>query len=199
MNSNDDLMSITPRYNNRNNNNNYISRNSTPMEINNINNINLKPTVNVSRTSSKYIRPFPMNNNIFKGLKLPHRKTESSKEWGDPPFFTNAKPARMAERGLERVEEQDIRPGTKGVYIVNDGNETEVTVEQGLHYSEDAQLIYSLRTTDGTLIKPLHEDRFEHWDLYRHIKPIPFVPRRRRGGSRKNRRTRRNKKRSNRA
>jgi hypothetical protein len=193
MNSNDDLMSVIPmrhtrRNNSKNNNNsrnnlsvNYIS-NSTP--------INERPTLNLSPTSMRIVRRPSMLPNVFR--RSPMRNSESSRQWGDPPFFTNAKPARMAESGLERMEEQNIRPGTRGRYIVKGGKEADVIVKKGIH-QDNGNRVYLLKANDGTIIKPLHNYRFELWDLYRYIKPVRFVPKKSRGGSRKNRKTRRKK------
>lgn len=91
--------------------------------------------------------------------------------------FPNAKPTAMLERGL--VKSTDVlKPGDKGVLVIDDGNMTEVEVasvnlihEYNFRYGKDKFYTKDDTTRDG------------EWDFYTHTEPKPFVPRK--GGSKR--------------
>jgi hypothetical protein len=117
------------------------------------------------------------------------RRPVSSKQWGDTPFFTNAKPASMLERGWVRAIDK-LTPGEKGLYAAKDGLESEVQVVEVINNKRLHS--YTLQKKNGDFINANNSGRFEYWDFYYPTAPKPFIPRR--GGTRrksKNRKTRR--------
>jgi hypothetical protein len=151
----------------------------------------VKPELNERLIERKTYRGKIFPNGIF---KKNNRNTLNSKQWGNTPFFANAKPVAMLERGWKRSSDF-LRPGQKGLYTEKDGDELEVTVmSRGQNFANNgnyAELKYTLRTKNGNTIKASEEDRYEEWDFYTATKPVPFVPRK--GGTYKNkkRKTRR--------
>ena len=113
----------------------------------------------------------------------------SSKAWGNTPFFTNAKPKRMLERGWVRTANK-LTPGEKGLYTAKDGPESEVEVVEVINNGRMHS--YTLQKKNGNFINANNSGRFEEWDFYYPTAPKPFIPRR--GGTRrksKSRKTRR--------
>jgi hypothetical protein len=116
-------------------------------------------------------------------------KTQNSKQWGNTPFFANAKPTRMLERGWVRATDK-LSPGEKGLYTAKDGPESEVEVVEVINNGRMHS--YTLQKKNGNFINANNSGRFEEWDFYYPTAPKPFIPRR--GGTRrksKSRKTRR--------
>jgi len=167
---------------------------NSPKSINNyspkFNNLKNRPTLNEKLLNKRMYRPRLLQSNQGNSL--------TSKHYGDPPFFTNAKPAAMLERGLVRNTDE-LYPNDTGLYIISDGPELEVTVIKGGHLRQDGNGVYSfLDNNTGKIFEALVDERYEKWDLYNRTKPKKFIPKskkfslfrpstwRRRGGSKKN-------------
>ena len=110
------------------------------------------------------------------------RRTVDSRQWGDPPFFINAKPTRMLERGWKRLIE--IREGMKGLVTIDDGPSIHVTVVS-VKLSHNRIEYKMLDTDTGEKFILNSKSRYSEWDFYVRTAPVPFVPR---GGSKKTRR-----------
>lgn len=168
-----------------------VSNNSSPvsnvLDISNASSPILpKPTINIPENNDSYSRPrLAVPPGTF--TNNPKRRPLTSRQFGNAPFFINAKPASMLERGWIRADSDPILPGTKGLYTIKDGPEFEVTVEE-----PDKKKMYKFKADeDGTVIRPVIDDRYEDWDFYVKTKPVPFVPRK---GGRKSRKARKSKK-----
>jgi hypothetical protein len=145
--------------------------------------VNLKPEINLRLVEQNGRRGRRV---VFNGNS---RTPISSKGWGNAPFFTNAKPARMLERGWVRAIDK-LTPGEKGLYTEKDGPESEVEVVEVINNKKLHS--YTLKNKAGNLFNANNSDRFEEWDFYYPTAPKPFIPRR--GGTRrksKSRKTRR--------
>jgi len=139
-----------------------------------------KPTINLGKIrNGNWNPPLSVPQGTF--TNDPSRLTLESKHYGDPPFFTNAKKASMLERGWVRANM--IYPGQTGLYTMDDGPEAEVIV-QG---SDDPRL-YKFIADDGTVIRPVKQQRYGTWDFYSKTTPVPFVPRK--GGKKRTQRKR---------
>jgi hypothetical protein len=91
--------------------------------------------------------------------------------------FNNAKAASMLERGLRKKEIiHYLGKGNSGVFIPYDGQEVEVTVQQGIHM-KNGKSVFTFKDTSGNLFDVSYEDK---WDFYTRTKAVPFVPRPRR-------------------
>lgn len=147
---------------------------------------NLRPEINLN--ALHYKRPNKaMPRGVFTGY---YDNTLESRLWGNAPFFPNAKPASMKERGLRRAESEYLEPGRKGVLIDNDGPETEVTVLE----DRSKNNMYKFVDASGNIHERRPGERYEGWDFYVAIPAKPFVPiPRRRGGNRKTRKLKRSK------
>ena len=162
-----------------------VSNNSSPVS-NASSPILPKPTINIPGNNDGYSRPrLAVPPGTF--TNNTRRRPLTSKQFGNAPFFMNAKPASMLERGWIRANPGPILPGTKGLYTIKDGTEFEVTVEE-----PDKKKMYRFKADeDDTVIRPVIDDRYEDWDFYIKTKPVPFVPRK---GGRKSRKARKTKK-----
>jgi hypothetical protein len=140
----------------------------------------VKPTLNEKSMNKKVYRRSVFPHGTF---RKNNRNTLESKEWGNTPFFTNAKPTSMLERGWIRSR-NSLKPGQKGLYTVKDGPEVEVTVvSRGQVYNgnrRNSKLYYIFLDSNGNNINASEKDRYEEWDFYTATRPVPFV--RRRGG-----------------
>jgi len=145
---------------------------------------NLRPEINLNALQHR--RPAKaMPNGVFTEY---YDNTLESKMWGNAPFFPNAKPTSMRERGLRRAESEYLEPGRKGVLIDNDGPEIEVTVVE----DRSKNNVYKFVDATGIIHERRPGERYEGWDFYVAIPAKPFVPiPRRRGGNRKSRKLRR--------
>jgi hypothetical protein len=162
----------------------YISPDSSSAGSENASPVNLKPTINkkLMRLTSTRRRGFP--NGTFS--KRNNRNTLNSRQWGNTPFFTNAKPASMLERGWVRSRD-NLHLGHKGLLTLKDGPEFHVKiVKKQLKLIEGTvRFIYSFETNDKKVIDLDSKDRHEDWDFYTATNPVAFVPRK---GGRKTRR-----------
>jgi hypothetical protein len=144
---------------------------------------NVKPTLNETLMNSKGAKRLIFPAGTFR----PNMRTKvKSRRWGNTPFFTNAKPASMLEKGWIRSR-SSLRPGQKGLYTVKDGPEIEVTlVTRGQKYNGNARnavLHYMFLDSNGNNIDASERDRYEEWDFYTATNPVAFVPKK--GGTRK--------------
>jgi uncharacterized membrane protein YgcG len=111
-----------------------------------------------------------------------HRAPVMSRRFfADPPFFPNAKPASMLERGLRRSDDSRLYAGDQGLLIEDDGPSTEVKVIRNppdasgnLNYTF---LIIKPNPRQGEEIRAPANGRFHEWDFYSYTRPVPFVPR----------------------
>jgi hypothetical protein len=81
----------------------------------------VKPELNESLMNKKKYRRKVFPNGTF---EYNNRNTLISRHWGNTPFFTNAKPTAMLERGWVRSSDF-LGPGQKGLYTEKDGEEIE--------------------------------------------------------------------------
>jgi hypothetical protein len=146
-----------------------------------------KPTLNETLLNKRNLTRRGVN------LDLPReeydRDTVNSKRWGKAPFFSNAKPASMLEQGWKR-NTRALKVGDKGLYTINDGPQVEVEVEKVIT-NEGGRDVYTFKDISGQLINPETNERFEGWDFYDRVTPVPFV---RKGGTKKRSSHRRKKK-----
>jgi hypothetical protein len=163
----------------------YVSPESSSAGSEHLSPVNLKPILNEKLLNiASNRRGFP--NGIFS--KRNNRNTLNSKQWGNTPFFTNAKPTSMLERGLLRSRGK-LKSGQKGLLTQKDGPEFKVEVAEVSHKAyPKTGYIYSFIGDNNTMIKLNDNDRFEEWDFYYYTKPVPFVPKK---GGKKTRRLRR--------
>ena len=98
-----------------------------------------------------------------------------------PPFFQNAKPARMLETGLVRSLDGTLQIGQRGVLMVDDGPSTEVKLMRNppdLNGRNNYTFISIKKSPKGYEIFYAPADqRYNEWDFYTHTTPVPFVPR----------------------
>ena len=142
--------------------------------------------INLSLIMERRRRGFILPESILNKMK--NRPALESRYWGNAPFFSNAKPAAMLERGWMRS--LTLIKGQRGLLTIKDGPEMQVEVMESLHWvPESENNVYtvkdlsSLETFDLPLI-----NRHEEWEFYIATKPVPFtprVPRSGRGGSKK--------------
>ena len=164
----------------------YISPATSFAGSENLSPVNLKPTLNetLMNKRSSIRKKFP--NGTFS--RRNNRNTLNSRQWGNTPFFTNAKPASMLERGWVRSVHR-LKLGLKGLYTEKDGPEIEVEV---INVTDKPRArrgcIYSFKNSSGGLISADDDNRFEEWDFYTATNPVPFVPKK---GGKKTRRLRR--------
>lgn len=119
-----------------------------------------------------------------------NRQTVESRYRGHPPFFTNAKPISMLEKGWIRSIE--IRHGMQGLVTVDDGPSINVTVKSAHPIGTRVKYVMIDNDRNEEFVLST-KNRYSEWDFYVRTAPVPFVPRQ--GGSKK---TRRSKKRSRR-
>ena len=162
----------------------YISPVSSSAGSENASPVNLKPTLNkkLMRLTSSRRKGFP--NGTFS--KRNNRNTLNSRQWGNTPFFTNAKAASMLEKGWVRSRD-NLHIGHKGLLTQSGGPEYQVKIvkKQLKLIAGTARFIYSFETNDKKVIDLDSRDRHEEWDFYTATNPVPFVPRK---GGRKTRR-----------
>lgn len=167
----------------------YISPEVSSAGSENVLPVNLKPTLNKNLINMKSNRQEGFPNGTFS--KRNTRTTLNSRTWGKPPFFTNAKPASMLERGWIKSRGY-IRSNKPGLYTVKDGPEFEVKVLDAVDtdFGRYHGMMYTFETKSGETFKSGDNTRNEEWDFYYPTKAVPFSPRK--GGTkRKNRKLRR--------
>jgi hypothetical protein len=151
---------------------------------------NAKPEINLSlvNTNGKRVPKFPAGTFSQRN----HTTTLESKYWGNTPFFTNAKPASMLERGWVR-EMGQLKISQKGLFVDKDGSEEEVQLLL-INYKKSPERgrIFTFLDKEGHTFDKDDTNRFEEWDFYSPTKPVPFTPRK--GGKK----TRKSKKRNTR-
>lgn len=141
---------------------------------------NAKPQLNESLMELQRPVGFIPPDGMLQGTNRP---TVGSRQWGDPPFFVNAKPARMLEQGW--IRSFDIRPGMRGLVTIDDGPSINVTVKSTHPIGTRVKyvMIDNDRNEEFVLSS---KSRYYEWDFYVQTAPVPFVPR---GGSKKTRRS----------
>ena len=162
----------------------YVSPQTSSAGSENLSPVNMKPTINekLMNKRSNMRKKFP--NGTFS--RRNNRNTLNSRQWGNTPFFTNAKPASMLERGWVRSSD-NLLLGQTGLLTLKDGPEFNVKIvkKQLKLIAGTARFIYSFETNDKKVIDLDSRDRHEEWDFYTATNPVPFVPRK---GGRKTRR-----------
>ena len=143
---------------------------------------NLRPEINLNLVESGEKRE-PFRHPAIIGNRR-KRPTLESRVWGNAPFFSNAKPTSMKERGWRRSEMDTLQPGKKGLLVENDGPEIEVTVLQ--NYDENH--MYKFVDASGKIYDKYYSGRYDEWDFYIPIPAAPFKPMRR-GGYKKTRKS----------
>lgn len=113
--------------------------------------------------------------------RAPTRRPLVSRVWGNVPFFKNAKPASMLERGYIKSKTLNLVDGEVGLFTEKDGIERSVRV---INNPPDVygRPNYTFLTLDPnpayrTQIYAPIATRFEGWDFYTHTAPVAFVPR----------------------
>ena len=96
---------------------------------------------------------------------------ESRPDFKEPPFFPNAKPASMLERGWVRFTGKVLPE--EGLLKINDGYEYNVRV---LQRSPDISGNYRFQTEESVMHVPA-KGKSADWDFYIKTEPVPFVPR----------------------
>lgn len=113
--------------------------------------------------------------------RAPTRRPLVSRVWGSVPFFKNAKPASMLERGYIKSKIIYLVQGEVGLLTEKDGIETNVRVISNPpdHIGQPNYTFSTIEPNpqDRTLIYAPLNDRFERWDFYTHTAPVAFVPR----------------------
>ena len=140
----------------------------------------LRPRINLNTISPRNRRPlpdFPVN------FTNTDRSPLNSKHWGNTPFFTNAKAASMLEKGWLRSM-LPLQIGEKGLYTMKDGPNIEVTVDDVI-LRPQKRARYIFIDSSGQEIEAVERDRFEEWDFYTSTTPVPFVPVKKTGGTKK--------------
>ena len=165
----------------------YVSPPSSSPGSENVLPVNLKPTMNekLMNTKSNRRRGFP--NGIFS--RRNNRNTMNSRQWGNTPFFTNAKPTSMLEKGWVRSRDK-LKVGEKGLLTYNDGPQFDVEVvnKKLKIFKSVPWAIYSFKNNNDEVFELDDRDRFEEWDFYTATNPVAFVPKK---GGKKTRRLRR--------
>jgi hypothetical protein len=121
------------------------------------------------------------------GFKAPNRRLVHSRvSQTRPPFFQNAKPARMLERGLVRTTLPFLTPNDEGVLIIKDSIEMDVKVVKNppdmymTRFNGKGDFTFlrldSNPENEKIMLIPA-EKRFTEWDFYKHETAVPFVPR----------------------
>ena len=148
---------------------------------------NARPEINLSlvNTNGKRVSRFPPG--TFSGR---NGTTLESRQWGNTPFFTNAKPASMLERGWVRVRGQ-IKISQQGLFVDKDGSEEEVElVDIAYRAFPGRGRIFTFMDKSGKTFDIGDTNRFEEWDFYSPTKPVPFTPRK---GGKKTRKSKKRK------
>ena len=139
--------------------------------------INARPEINLNLIKSTRKKGFVPPKGIFSNKE--NRSTLESRYWGNAPFFTNAKPAAMLERGWMRS--LSLLKGQRGLLTIKDGPEVEVKVLEGLHYNLlTGKKFFTVIELGSSTREPIDlpvDSWHEEWDFYIPTKPIPFIPR----------------------
>lgn len=147
----------------------------------------LRPTLKLNTIGVKNRRPLPgFPRGTF--TNKANRPALNSKQWGNTPFFTNAKPASMLEEGWLRSA-LPLYIGEEGLYMAKGGPKIEVTVENLILNAHPQTTKYIFLDTSGGHIEADERDRFEEWNFYTRTTPVPFVPIKKSGGNYKKRKT----------
>jgi hypothetical protein len=157
-------------------------------------NVNARPKINLELIKRTRKNGFVPPEGIFS--KKENRSTLESRYWGNAPFFTNAKPAAMLERGY--IRSLTLIRGQRGLLTIKDGPEMQIEVVEGLHWvPESNNNVYTVKDLSSSDIFDLPLiSRHEEWEFYIATKPIRFIPRILRGvrGGSKKRKIKRGKK-----
>jgi len=145
--------------------------------------VNARPQLNEELIGQRRAQGFVPPPGIF--TSKGSRNTLESRQWGDPPFFINAKPASMLERGWLRA--MNLLEGERGLLTLKDGPEILVKIVKGLHGAPGTnKKIYTVKDLTDSKGEPFDLEaskRHEEWEFYIPVEAVPFVPRQ--GGSKK--------------
>jgi len=104
----------------------------------------------------------------------------SSKQWGNAPFFPNARPASMLERGWVRCENFNLLiPGQKGLLKLDDGPEMLIIVTD-VPMGGKLRITVKQLGTGGNKSEPFdlfQNQQFSTWDIYLPTEAVPFIRR----------------------
>jgi hypothetical protein len=145
--------------------------------------VSVRPKINLELIKKTRKNGFVPPEGVFNNYE--NRSTLESRRWGNAPFFTNAKPAAMLERGWMRS--LSLLKGQRGLLTIKDGPELEVKVIEGLHYNLlTGKRFFTVIELGSSTREPIDlplNSWHEEWDFYIPTKATPFVPRGSRGGS----------------
>ena len=147
---------------------------------------NVRPEINLSlvNTNGRRVSRFPPGT-----FTRRNHTTLESRQWGNTPFFTNAKPASMLERGWLRARGQ-LKISQRGLFVDKDGSEEEVELVDIEHRAFPARgRIFTFMDKSGKTFDIGDTNRFEEWDFYYPTKPVPFTPRKGGKKTRKSKKT----------
>jgi hypothetical protein len=146
---------------------------------------NAKPTINLNLLKKRRNTGFNLPEGIHADEE--NRNTLESRYWGNAPFFINAKPAAMLERGW--IRSNKLKKGTEGLLTIKDGPELLVKVVEGLHGNLlTGKQVFTVLELGRSSREPFDlpvDNWHEEWDFYISTKKVPFVPKASRGGSKK--------------
>jgi hypothetical protein len=137
--------------------------------------INARPEINLKLIQGTRKKRFIPPEGVFSQKE--HRPTLESRYWGNAPFFTNAKPAAMLERGY--IQSLTLIRGQRGLLTIKDGPEMQIEVVEGLHWvPESNNNVYTVKDLSSSDIFDLPLiSKHEEWEFYIATRPIPFIPR----------------------
>jgi len=145
--------------------------------------VNARPQLNESLMEQERAVGFVPPQGLFTNK---YRTTLVSRIEGELPFFANAKPASMLERGW--VRPMMVLIGDKGLLTIRDGPEILVKIMGWRLDPETNRYVYiikNLADPRAPLFQLRGDERHEEWEFYTPTEAVPFVPR---GGSKKTRR-----------
>ncbi len=145
--------------------------------------ITARPKINLNIVQERRRQGFIPPKGVFENIEK--RPTLESRYWGNAPFFSNAKPAAMLERGY--IRSLTLIKGQRGLLTIKDGPEMQVEVIKALHWvPESNNNVYTVKDLSSLDIFDLPLiSRHEEWEFYIPTTAVPFVPRGARGGSKK--------------
>lgn len=168
----------------------YISPATSLAGSENLSAVNLKPTLNEKYMNNKLNQKVIFPNGIFR-TRNNRGSAQPSRYLGETPFFRNAKPTSMLEKGWIKTK-KNLPQNVSGLYTVKDGPEIQVTVVDFLEKEPPKRgRVYRFVTNDGMIISANDDNRSEEWDFYYATPPKAFVPRK--GGRKTKRRLTRRK------
>lgn len=156
----------------------YISPVSSENESPRSPTFNAKPTLNEGLIGPTFERP-PFNPPIPGYFGRYRYNPINSKQWGNTPFFSNAKRASMLERGWVRSDFNSLIPGQKGLLKLDDGPEMLIIVTD-VPMGGKLRITVKQLGTGGNKSEPFdlfQSEQFSTWDIYLPTEAVPFIRR----------------------